>query len=304
MGGIVKAIKDVVDTVVDTVVDAVAEVVDFVVETIEVAAEFVVNVVKGTIKAVIGMAEGIVTGDWTKFRDSFLTVFQTGLYVLGAVVGLATGNMWLVAASVVALDGLHNEGRLTTHLIRTIGKVERELFGSEVILENLDIITGSIIIAGSLYSGAKGFGLLAEISGISAIVNAQYFQVGMGVYSIGDAYMQFQEAQGLYDSLMADYLKWLQEVGQKAEQFNKMFDAVYGDADVLYAASAGGYLFNAGAGSNEYSVSTIHEQSTYLLGIDNQRDIDFDRYFNDPMDIDYPALNIEDTKPEIIRYQV
>jgi hypothetical protein len=300
MGGIVKAIGKAIEAVVDVVEKAV----DFVVETIETVVEFAVNVVKGVIKGVVGMVEGIITGDWTKFRDSFVSIFQTAVYALGAVVGIATGNPWLIAASVVALDGLHNEGRLTAHIVRTIGKIERELFGSENILENLEIITASIIIVGSLYSGAKGFGLLADASGIGSIVNSQYFQVGMGVYSVADAYMQFQEAQGLYDSLMADYQKWLQGVGQKAEYFNTVWDKVYGEPDILYAASAGGYLFNAGAGSNEYSVSTIHEQSTYLLGIDNQRDIDFDRYFNDPMDIDYPALNIEDTKPEIIRYQV
>jgi hypothetical protein len=297
MGGIVKAVKNVIDAVVDVV----EEVVDFVVETVEEVVEFAENVVTGAVKSVAGMVEGIATGDWTKFRDSFLTTIQTVIYVFSAVVGIVTGNPWLVAASVTALDGLHNEGKLTTQIVRTVGKAERELFGSETILENLEIITATIIITGSLYAGAKGFLLFSEVSGISSIVNAQYFQVGMGVHSVSDAYNQFQEAQDLYANLMKEYQSWLQEVGQKAKYFNTIWDTVYGDFDMLYEASAGGVLFNAGAGSDEYSVSTIHEQSTYLLGIDNKRDIDFDRYFNNPMDIDYVNLDMDDIKPNILK---
>jgi hypothetical protein len=297
MGGIVKTIKKAIDTVVDVV----EEVVDFVVETVETVVEFAVNVVKGVIKNVIGMVEGIITGDWTKFRDSFFGTISTIAYGFA----IASGNPWLIVAGIVALDGQYNEGKLTAHIVRTVGKIERELLGSENILENIDLVTGAIVVIGSLGAGLYGTGeLLGKFSALKSFVEMQQIQIAFGVYSVADAYMQFQEAQGLYDSLMADYQKWLQYAGQKATQFNQIWDAVYGDMNVLYEASAGGYLFNAGAGSNEYSVSTIHEQSTYLLGIDNQRDIDFDRYFNDPMEIDYPALNIEDTKPEIIRYQV
>lgn len=299
MGGIVKAFKKAVDIV----VDAVVEVVDFVVETVETVVEFAANVVKGAIKSVVGMVEGIVTGDWEKFKDSFFTAFQTVVYAFGAVVGITTGNPWLIAASVAALDGLHNEGKLTTFVVKTLGKIEREIIGSEMILDNLELIAGTIIAVGSLYAGMEGLGLLADISGLSSLMSSQYFQITMGVHSIADAYLQLQEAQELYDNLMAEYQEWLKVAGAKAEAFNMVWDAVYLDPDVLYEASAGGVLFNAGAGSDEYSVSTINEQCTYLLGLDNQRDVEFDRYFSDPMDIDYVGLDMENIKPEILRYK-
>lgn len=299
MGGVVKAIKKVVDFVVD-VVDTV---VDFVVDTVKEVVDFAVNVVKGAINAVLGMVEGIVTGDWTMFRDSFFSAVQTVVYAFGAVIGAVSGNAWLVAASVVALDGLHNEGQLTSHLVTTVGKIERELLGSELILENLELVTSAIVMVGSAYSGYKAFDLLAKASGISSLLESHYVQVGLGINSIADAYEQFQYAQGLYDELMREYQAWLQQVGQTAEYFNTLWDTVYSDVDILYSASAGGYLFNAAAGSDEYSVSSVSEQSMYLLGLDTKRDIDFDRNFTDPITIDHVNLNIEDTKPEILRYE-
>lgn len=289
MGGVVKAIKNVIK-----------KTVDFVVDTIKTVEGFAANIAKGVIKSIVGMAEGVIEGDWTKFRDSFVNAFQTAVYVMAVF----TENALLIAAAVVALDGLHNDGQLTTFVVTTLGKAEREVFGTENILENVEIITASIIILGSLYAGIEGFGVfLADISGISSLLNAQYLQVGLGIYSITDAYMQFQDANDLYDELMKQYQAWLETVNQKIKAFNEMWDAVYGDPDLLYEVSAGGSLFNAGAGSDEYSVSTIHEQSTYLLGLDHKRDVEFDRYFHDPMDIDYVNLNIEDTKPEILRYK-
>jgi hypothetical protein len=292
MGGVVKKI---VDTVIDPIGGIINDAVDFIGKTLEEIADFADNVVKGVANNIKGMFKGIVEGDWTNFRDSFVGVATTVVYVVAAIYGGPIG----IAAAMVALDG-----RLTTYAVTILGKVERELFGSENILNHVDEISTAVIIAGSLYAAYVGMPILAKASGVAAFLNQAYVQVSLGIYSISDAYMQFQEAQSLYEDLMADYQKWLEAAMQKSKQFNEIWDAVYGDIDLLYEASAGGYLFNAGAGSNEYSVSAIHEQSTYLLGIDNQRDIDFDRYFNDPMDIDYPALNIEDTKPEIIRYQV
>ena len=85
--------------------------------------------------------------------------------------------------------------------------------------------------------------------------------------------------------------------------FNKMWDAVYGDLNVWYEAMPGGYLFNAGVGSDEYSISSINEQSAYCLALNTKRDVDFDRYFTNPFEIDYVGLNIDDIKPEDLKYK-
>ena len=160
MGGAVKAISNVVSSVVD-----------FVVKTVEKVVDFAVNVVTGVIKNVVGVVEGAITGDWTKFRDSLLGVVSTALYGAAAVVGFATGQYYITAAALVALDGQYNEGQLTSHIVTTVGKFEREIFGSKNILDNVDIITSSIVIIGSLYAGGKGIGLLGELTGLNSYLS-------------------------------------------------------------------------------------------------------------------------------------
>lgn len=297
MGGVVKAISNVVSSVVD-----------FVVKTVEKVVDFAVNVVTGVLKNVVGVVAGAITGDWTKFRDSLIGVVSTAIYGVAGVVGFATGQYYITAAALVALDGQYNEGQLTSHLVTTVGKFEREIFGSKNILDNVDIITSGIIIIGSLYAGAKGIGLLSDLTGVTSYLQnyadyVNYFKVATGAYSVYDAYNQWQYALELYDKLMSDYQAFLNQANREVQQFNQMWDAVYGDLNVWYEAMPGGYLFNAGVGSDEYSISSINEQSAYCLALNTKRDVDFDRYFTNPFEIDYVGLNIDDIKPEDLKYK-
>ena len=297
MGGVVKAISNVVSSVVD-----------FVVKTVEKVVDFAVNVVTGVIKNVVGVVEGAITGDWTKFRDSLLGVVSTGFYGVAGVVGFVTGQYYIAAAALVALDGQYNEGQLTSHIVTTVGKFEREIFGSKNILDNVDIITSGIVIIGSLYAAGQGIAMLSKITGLTSYLAnyadyVNYFKVASGAYSVYDAYTQWQHAIDLYDQLMADYQAFLNQANREVQQFNQMWDAVYGDLNVWYEAMPGGYLFNAGVGSDEYSISSINEQSAYCLALNTKRDVDFDRYFTNPFEIDYVGLNIDDIKPEDLKYK-
>lgn len=297
MGGAVKAISNVVSSVVD-----------FVVKTVEKVVDFAVNVVTGVIKNVVGVVEGAITGDWTKFRDSLLGVVSTAIYGAAAVVGFVTGQYYIAAAALVALDGQYNEGQLTSHIVTTVGKFEREIFGSKNILDNVDIITSGIVIIGSLYAAGQGIAMLSKITGLTSYLAnyadyVNYFKVASGAYSVYDAYTQWQHAIDLYDQLMADYQAFLNQAEREVQQFNQMWDAVYGDLNVWYEAMPGGYLFNAGVGSDEYSISSINEQSAYCLALNTKRDVDFDRYFTNPFEIDYVGLNIDDIKPEDLKYK-
>ena len=297
MGGAVKAISNVVSSVVD-----------FVVKTVEKVVDFAVNVVTGVLKNVLGVVEGAITGDWTKFRDSLLGVVSTAIYGAAAVVGFVTGQYYIAAAALVALDGQYNEGQLTSHIVTTVGKFEREIFGSKNILDNVDIITSGIVIIGSLYAAGQGIAMLSKITGLTSYLAnyadyVNYFKVASGAYSVYDAYTQWQHAIDLYDQLMADYQAFLNQAEREVQQFNQMWDAVYGDLNVWYEAMPGGYLFNAGVGSDEYSISSINEQSAYCLALNTKRDVDFDRYFTNPFEIDYVGLNIDDIKPEDLKYK-
>jgi phage-related protein len=196
MGGAVKSISNVVSSVVD-----------FVVKTVEKVVDFAVNVVTGVLKNVVGAITGAINGDWTKFRDSLLGVVSTAIYGVAAVVGFVTGQYYIAAAALVALDGQYNEGQLTSHIVTTVGKFEREIFGSKNILDNVDIITSGIVIIGSLYAGAKGIGLLGDITGLNSYLSqysnyVNYFKVATGAYSVYDAYTQWQHAIDLYDQLV------------------------------------------------------------------------------------------------------
>lgn len=297
MGGVVKAISNVVSSVVD-----------FVVKTVEKVVDFAVNVVTGVLKNVVGVVAGAITGDWTKFRDSLIGVVSTAIYGVAGVVGFATGQYYITAAALVALDGQYNEGQLTSHIVTTVGKFEREIFGSKNILDNVDIITSGIVIIGSLYAAGKGIGILSKIMGLTSYLAnyadyVNYFNVAKGAYSVYDAYTQWQHAIELYDQLMSDYQAFLNQANREVQQFNQIWDAVYGDLNVWYEAMPGGYLFNAGVGSDEYSISSINEQSAYCLALNTKRDVDFDRYFTNPFEIDYVGLNIDDIKPEDLKYK-
>ena len=297
MGGAVKAISKVVSSVVN-----------FVVKTVEKVVDFAVNVVTGVLKNVVGAITGAITGDWTKFRDSLLGVVTTALYGAAVVVGFATGQYYITAAALVALDGQYNEGQLTSHIVTTVGKFEREIFGSKNILDNVDIITSGIVIIGSLYAAGQGIGILSKITGLTSYLAnyadyVNYFNVATGAYSVYDAYTQWQHAIELYDQLMSDYQAFLNQANREVQQFNQMWDAIYGDLNVWYEAMPGGYLFNAGVGSDEYSISSINEQSAYCLALNTKRDVDFDRYFTNPFEIDYVGLNIDDIKPEDLKYK-
>lgn len=297
MGGVVKSISR-----------GLSSVVKFVGKTVKEVGGFVVNVGTGVIKNVVGAVGGAITGDWTKFRDSLIGVVSTGIYGVAGVVGLTTGQYYITAAALVALDGQYNEGQLTSHIVTTVGKFEREIFGSQNILDNVDIITSGIVIIGSLYAGAKGIGLLGELTGLNSYLSqysnyVNYFKVASGAYSVYDAYTQWQQALELYDNLMSDYQAFLNQANIEMQQFNQIWDAVYGDLNVWYEAMPGGYLFNAGVGSDEYSISSINEQSAYCLALNTKRDVDFDRYFTNPFEIDYVGLNIDDIKPEDLKYK-
>lgn len=297
----VEAVHDTVENTIEATNDFIDNTAEAVHDTVDAVGEFTYNVAEGVVQDYADMYHGIVEGDWVKFRDAFISQVQTTAYMVAFAIGVMTSNTWLVAAAVVALDGQYNQGQLTYEAVSATGKFEKDVFGTENINENIDVIVASIIIAGSIYAFSTGFGILADATGLSAILGNPYVSTAMGVNSIYEAYNAYQEAKELYDRLMAEYLAWLAELNSKTKAFNITWDMVYGNSELLYEASAGGYLFNAGAGSEQYSVSTIHEQCSYLLALDNKKDEEFEMYYTNPNEIDYVKLNIDDITPQIIR---
>lgn len=270
------------------------------------AVKYVFNVAKGIVKNLGKAVEGILEGDWEQFKEGVLGTLETGLYVLGGVFGVITQNYWLVAAAMVALDGQHNQGQLTYSIVKEIGRAETNIFGTDNIKENAELIAMSITMVSSLATSIAGISLLAKLPTVASIMSqySSYIntaKIALGTYSIYEAYNKYQEAKDLYDELMAEYQEFMAEISQKVISFNKMWDSVYGNLNLWYSAMPGGNLFNAAAGSTEYSISSINEQCAYCLALDTKRDYEIEQYYYNPMNIDYVNLNIDDIKPQILR---
>lgn len=266
-------------------------------------ADFTRNVFNGFGENLAKAIEGIVEGKWSKFRDGTIGAFTTVLYVIGGAIGVMTGNYWLVAAAVVALDRQYNQGELTMSAVKALGKVEEAIFGTTYLQDYAEEVATLIIIVGSIYAGGKGFGYLTDIAGISAYLSK--YQTFIALYGIYDAYDQYMYWKDWYKAQLDEYMAWAKQQMQYYAQSRHSWFELYSNIEnqeVLYESMAGGILFNAGAGSDEYSVSTIHEQSAYILTLDTKRDIDLDRtiFFNS--EVDYLKLQLDTYREPIPRW--
>ena len=108
----------------------------------------------------------------------------------------------------------------------------------------ISTLSSIFLIIGSLYAAGQGIAMLSKITGLTSYLAnyadyVNYFKVASGAYSVYDAYTQWQQAIDLYDQLMADYQAFLNQAEREVQQFNQMWDAVYGDLNVWYEAMPG-----------------------------------------------------------------
>lgn len=266
-------------------------------DTVDKTYKFAVNVLKGAYKDTEGMVKGAARGDWTTFRDSFVSIATAALYVAGAVAGVLTGNAALMTASTIALDGHYNQGMLTDHTVHTAGKIERESIGTETILRNQEYFTAAIIIVSSMYSAHGGLEFIFGLTGIQADTYqnyVNYFNTADGAYKTYEAYETYTKAEYEAEKIYKDYLKWLSEYEAWKKQQKDIFEQFYNDETLWYESQPGGYLFNAGVGSDEYVIGGINEQSAYSLMLKTDINRDFEKMFKDPFEIDYVNLGIDD----------
>lgn len=274
------------------ITDPVVDLVEDTVDVIEEAVDLVENVVKNTIDNTGQIFEGIAHGDWTDFRDGTIGNTMTSVYVAAIFVGVTTGNAWLISAGVVALDGQHNDGELTHETVNAVGNLETNIFDSEVINRNAEYIELAIIVAGTMYASAEGFTYLAELAGMTSYINT--FNVVMGANQTYESYQAYEYYKTYFNEMMKKYEKWVSEQRVKDRLLREQWFNLYANVNnsiFLYEAMPGGSIFNAGAGSNGYSPSSIHEQSSLILGFDDKKDTELDKMIFDNLSIDYVKLN-------------
>lgn len=275
--------------------------------------DFTRNVYSGVGNNLALMVEGVAEGKWSKFRDGLIGSLTTAAYLIAAAFGIVFQQYWLTAMAIVALDGQHNNGALTKDTVELLGKIETAIAGTDYLEKYADEITMAIVAVSSFVAGMVGGAVigdfispylaLSNISIMSQLLTA--YKIATAVYGIYDNLQAFEEFRIYYKGLLDEYLKWAEQLQQAYAQSKAQWFELYANLEnqeVCYEAMAGGYLYNAGAGSDEYSVSTIHEPSAYMLVLDTRRDMELDRtiFFNS--EVDYADLRLEYVKEPVTKW--
>lgn len=275
--------------------------------------DFTRNVYSGIGNNLGLMIEGVAEGKWSKFRDGLMGTLTTAAYVIAGIIGVVTGQYWLTAMAIIALDGQHNQGMLTRDAVELLGRVEKGITGTDYLSRYADEVTMALVAVSSVVAGFYGGNVLGEyfsaqigLANIAGLQSAlKIYNYATAVYGIYDNIQAFEEYRSYYKNLLDEYMAWAEQMQQAYAQSKAQWFELYANLEnqeVCYEAMAGGYLYNAGAGSDEYSVSTIHEPSAYMLVLDTRRDTELDRtiFFNS--EVDYTDLRLEYVKEPIMKW--
>ncbi len=313
---VVGGVVDVVEDVVSGVVDGVTRVVDIVLDVAEKATSVTIDVVAGwcpdCAKFLSNVNDGFYTdlkgankasrdGHWKEFVHHMVGATMTVVYIVAFAIGVITGNAWLMAAAIVALDGQRNNGELTAKVVDIAGKIETMMTGTEIIRRNAEYITAALIIVASIYAGQVGFGFLAEISGVASLVKSAEWitkvkammEIGLGINSVYEAYREFQYWQDYYSNMMAQYEKWLENIEKVRQSLNDAFVEMMGDVEMFMGSFPAGIKYTeSGAGGRYFSPSAVYDPNATMLSYYNEKDRYMDAIATNFDDFDF--INIYD----------
>ena len=257
------------------IVDVIEDVVDTIVEVIRDIVEDVVDLIKDV---------------WEDITPYVTTAM--------AVIAIATGQWYLVASGIITLDYQYNDGELTAKMVEFSGDIEKAILGTEYIEKYSAEVEMALMIASSIGVGyATGLFLsdVPQLASTMAFLKSSMVSATMGAYTTYEAYNQYETIKDYYAQQLEEYREYLKQSQTQINAFKNMWFDIYGDIskmDLLYEASAGGDLFNAGAGSSEYSPSTIYEPCGYILAYDIKKDRDLDTMIFDNSNYDHIKLAI------------
>jgi len=266
IGAVKNFVKDVVKAVVDTVVEIV---------------HFVKNVIVGIVNTVVDMVKAVVTGDFKGFLDSLGTLIMTAVAVTGivmggflAIMGVPIGYA-LLAAGIVVLDTLYNEGKLTMTAIELFGDVEHALLGTEFIRENAVIIESAIVALSYIFVSVVAGSAVFEYLGFTELPT--YLKNSLSAYNI---YTDFEAAVNLKE-YYSDLIKEAQEALEKAQQeYKTIKQEWFNDItsyEINFEINAGGVLYNAGGGSDYYDFTAAQDPMARLLGMPSYNDANLNK---------------------------
>lgn len=251
MGKVVSAIGDIIDSAVD----------------------LVVNTVEGVINSVADFAVGVVTGD---FKKAFGAVFKLVTVVAVAFAIVSSGFALLpILAGIVVLDATYNGSMFLRSVLTFLGSVEHALLGTDFINEYKEIIIGALVLVSTFYIASESYKYLQQLDFIKTIKDsyATLFQAWetlgkvMSGYNIYDGFKSILDSKEYWDNMLQEYIANLQNHIDTIAQARGQWFAVYSDTETIGRILAGGDIYNAGAGSELYSVSDAFEPYRYQTGI-------------------------------------
>jgi len=241
-----------------------------------VAADFAVNVEKGFAQANDDVFNGIRTGDFQKAWGGIKTTI-TVLVVAIAVV-YSGFNPLVIMAAIVVLDAQFNGSEFLLHLLDIVGNIEHALFGTNYIDEYKEIIASALVMISTFYVGYMAFTYIANLDSVIALKESYaslykaftYIQDVMSGYDIYDGFKTILESKEYWNKLLEQYIADLQAYINSVSAARQQWFDIYSDTETIGRVLAGGDIYNAGAGSDLYSVSDAYEPYGYMAGIVSQ----------------------------------
>lgn len=252
-------------------------------DVIESAVDLVVNTVTGVIESVADFAVGVVTGD---FKKAFGALFDIITVVAVAFVIVSSGFALLpIMAGIVVLDAKYNGSMFLRSVLGFLGAIENITFGTDFINEYTDIIVGALVLVSTFYIGQQAFQYLQQLEWIKGLHGSYsslfdaWKTLGkvMSGYDIYSSVKGILESKEYWDNLLREYIDNMQNYINTINQARAQWFDIYSDTETIGRVLAGGDVYNAGAGSELYSISDAYEPYRYQTGIVSQ-------YVNDETD--------------------
>lgn len=280
MGGVAKAIGKVIASPLHAVGDIIGGDIG---EFFNKVGDFTENVVSGVLDNVANFAVGVVTGDFKKVWSAF-TSLATVVLVSIAVVYSGFSILSIVAGLIV-LDAQFNGSAFLLYILDIVGNIEHFVFGTDFIHKYKEIIAMSLVLVSTFYIGYQAFEYISNMDSIIALKESyaslfsafSYIKDVMAGYDIYDGLKTILESKEYWNKLLEQYVSELQAYIDSISAARQQWFDVYSDTETIGRVLAGGDIYNAGAGSDLYSVSDAYEPYRYQTGI-------ISRFMDDELD--------------------
>lgn len=237
------------------------------------AANFTENVIVGVLNNISDFTIGIVTGDLAKAWSAFKSLVTVALVAI--VVVLSGFSILPIVAGLIVLDAQYNSSAFLLHILDIIGSIEHALLGTDYIREYKEIIAMSLALISTFYIGYQAFQYISNMDWVVSLKESYtslftaftYIKDVMAGYDIYDGLKTILESRDYWQNMLENYIADMQAYINTIAQARQQWFDIYSDPETIGRVLAGGDIYNAGAGSDLYSISDAYEPYRYQTGI-------------------------------------